>query len=56
MTWLQWHMDHDMAYRLAFAAAEDAANRSMRKAGRKAWNEDDWNVGVATFDRLCPIT
>ena len=41
-------------YELAMAASRDAGNRSMRAAGRTAWNEDDWNVAVATFERLYP--
>lgn len=30
--------------RIANAAGRDAGNRSMRRAGRSAWNEDDWNA------------
>lgn len=30
------------------AAAQDAGDRSMRKAGRTSWNEDDWNAACAT--------
>lgn len=40
---------------LANASAMDAANRQMRKAGRKAWNEDDYNLSVSTFNRLWPL-
>lgn len=40
---------------LANASAMDAANSQMRKAGRKAWNEDDYNLSVATFNRLWPL-
>ncbi len=29
------------------AIGRDAGNASMRKAGRKAWNLDDWNAAVA---------
>lgn len=43
-----------MTYELAHAAGIDAGNRSMRKAGRKHWNEDDYNVCVAESDRLWP--
>ena len=39
---------------LAYAAATDAGNRSMRKAGRSAWNEDDYNAAVTEFTRLWP--
>ena len=37
---------------IARLAAEDAANRQMRKAGRERWNEDDWNLACAEFERL----
>jgi len=40
----------------ARAAATDAGNRSMRKAGRTIWNEDDYNAAVDEFDRLWPAT
>ena len=36
------------------AIAMDAANRSMRKAGRTAWNEDDWNCACALYGELTP--
>ena len=29
---------------LIYVAGHDAGNRSMRKAGRTAWNEDDWDA------------
>jgi hypothetical protein len=41
-------------YDLAVAASWDAATRSMRKAGRTAWSEDDFNLAVDTFNRLYP--
>lgn len=44
----------EMTESLARAAAQDAGNRSMRKAGRKAWNMDDWNAAWDEFDRLWP--
>jgi hypothetical protein len=34
------------------AAARDAGNRSMRRAGRNAWDADDWNHAAAVYDRL----
>lgn len=34
------------------ASAQDAANMQMRKACRKAWNEDDANKAAETLDRL----
>lgn len=43
-----------MTYHLARAAGMDAANRSMRKAGRTSWNEEDYNVGVVEQNRLWP--
>lgn len=39
---------------LAWAAATDAANRQMRKAGRTAWSEADYDLAVTTFNRLWP--
>jgi hypothetical protein len=39
---------------LAYAAATDAGNRHMRKNGREHWNEDDYNVAAAEFNRLWP--
>jgi len=41
-------------YDLAHAASRDAGNRSMRAAGRSKWNQDDYNVACAEFDRLMP--
>jgi hypothetical protein len=41
-----------MDYKLAMAAGRDAANRQMRKAGRTAWNEDDWNTAASLVQRL----
>jgi hypothetical protein len=40
---------------LARAAATDAGNASMRKAGRKAWSREDLNASVREFDRLIPF-
>ncbi len=34
------------------AYAMDEGNRSMRKAGRKVWNEDDYNVAARTYNEL----
>lgn len=34
------------------AAAQDAGNRSMRRAGRSTWDAMDWNAAVAELDRL----
>ncbi len=43
-----------MTKSLVRAAAFDAGNRSMRRVGRKAWNEDDLHAAVAEFNRLWP--
>lgn len=43
-----------MTSAMARAAAQDAANRQMRKAGRKKWSRADYNLAVRTFDRLWP--
>lgn len=40
---------------LAYACGLDAANRSMRAAGRTAWNEDDADTAAAEFNRLWPL-
>lgn len=37
---------------IAWGAATDAGNRSMFAAGRKVWNEEDWNSAVKEFKRL----
>jgi hypothetical protein len=39
-------------YDIAFAASWDEGNRSMRKAGRIAWNEDDSAAACREFERL----
>ena len=44
-----------MSREIAWAAAWDAGNRSMRKAGREVWNEDDYNAACAEFERLWPV-
>jgi len=42
-------------YEMAMAAACDAANKRMRKAGRIKWNRADYNLMCRTFDRLLPL-
>lgn len=37
---------------LAHRAGWDAGNKSMRAAGRSAWNEDDWNAAHQAYERL----
>lgn len=44
-----------LTYPLLMAASRDAGNASMRKAGRTAWNEDDWNAACEVSDRLWPM-
>jgi hypothetical protein len=34
------------------AAGQDVGNRSMRRAGRTGWNEEDWNIAAAVVERL----
>lgn len=46
----------EMDYHLARACATDEANRNMRKNGRKAWNEEDYNICVEAFNRLWPTS
>lgn len=38
--------------RIARAAGWDAGNRSMKAAGRTAWNEEDWNVACEVFETM----
>jgi hypothetical protein len=37
---------------LARSAGTDAGNRSMRKAGRKEWNEEDYEVAAKEYNRI----
>lgn len=41
---------------LAWSASIDAGNRSMRAAGRKAWNAEDYLAAAREFDRLWPAS
>ena len=45
-------MIRTLTYDMAMAAARDEANRNMRRMGRKAWDADDYNVAVETFERI----
>jgi hypothetical protein len=45
----------NMTREFAYAAGLDAANRSMRTAGRTAWNEEDAEIARLEFDRLWPF-
>ena len=42
----------ELDYDLCMAIGHDAGNHSMRKHGRVAWNEDDWNVAAETTNEL----
>ena len=46
----------EMTYDLGMAIFKDAANRSMRKAGRTAWSEEDYNVGIDAFNACLPVS
>lgn len=37
---------------IARAAGHDAGDRSMRAAGRRRWNQDDWNAAAAVTRSL----
>jgi hypothetical protein len=41
-----------ITYKIAHASGWDAGNRSMRKAGRSEWNEDDYNESIRVMNRL----
>lgn len=41
-----------ITYKIAMAAARDAANRRMRSQGRTAWNEEDYLFACSEFNRL----
>jgi hypothetical protein len=41
-------------YENAHAAATDAGNENMRKAGRTAWNQDDYDAATQTFNKIYP--
>ena len=40
---------------IAFAVGLDAGNKSMRKAKRDRWNDDDWNTAAEVTNRLLDI-
>ena len=48
-------MTMELTYEIARAAGFDAANTSMRKAGRSVWNVDDWNAMAREMGRLIDI-
>ncbi len=39
-------------YSIAWSAGLDAGNRSMRKAGRNKWTDDDYSKAVETMEKL----
>lgn len=43
---------YNEALRIALCAGEDAANRRMRKAGRKAWSEADHAYAVRATEKF----
>ncbi len=45
-----------LTHDLAWAAAQDAANRSMRAGNRTVWNVDDYNAAVREYNRLWPAS
>ncbi len=45
-------MSITMDYKLAMACGQDKDTRNMRKNGRKAWNEEDWNIAAATVEKF----
>lgn len=40
---------------ILWAAATDAGDRNMRKGGRTAWNEEDYETAVAEFYSLAEL-
>ena len=44
----------ERSYQLAHAAGTDAGNRSMRRAGRRKWNDLDYAAAVKEFERIWP--
>ena len=44
----------ERSYKLAHAAGTDAGNRSMRRAGRRKWNDRDYAAAVKEFERIWP--
>lgn len=43
-----------MTHKIAFAAAQDAGNRAMKKGGRKVWSAGDYRKACQEFERLWP--
>lgn len=47
-------MKSTLTYKQVMAAGQDAGNRSMKKAGRTSWNEEDWNAAAELVAGLNP--
>jgi hypothetical protein len=41
--------------KIAWSIATDEANRHMKKQGRIAWNQTDYNIAIECFNRLWPM-
>jgi hypothetical protein len=41
-----------LTHRIAMAAAQDAGDRSMRKAGRTVWAVKDYRAACDEFERI----
>jgi hypothetical protein len=48
-------MKMKLTYKVAHAAGEAAGNQSMRDAGRKTWNIDDYNAAAEETNKLLDI-
>lgn len=40
---------------IARSIGTDAGNRNMKRGGRTAWSEEDYNVAAAEMERVFPI-
>ena len=45
-------MKKNLTKEMAYAAGQDTGNRNMKKAMRKVWNQEDWNVASEITNRL----
>lgn len=45
-----------VTYSVAMAAGKDAGNKSMKRAGRTAWNHEDFNAAAAVTEKLMAMT
>lgn len=48
-------MRQQVTVEVIMSAGWDAGNRSMESAGRRTWNEDDYNAAVRETERLYGI-